>query len=323
MMNENTLSRPMGALFLLPLLLITPAVAGLNEIPLGGTMFVGEEGLDITATGVPSGGEIGWWAPGTSVQDATPSYTLRVDDNTSFYVDPITFASRTGPWYSLPDRRLAFYVQLPAIELKVFDVRTGRDRTQGKVIRGDELMFRIASNLYSMTERGVQGAPVTIRVRDPNGVEFDSLVNASGERTSLVEIPVDSQLFFTVPIWDTGYSDYQFGTYEIWAECNANKMKDNYPVEGRTITSKEERPVEEIGITVTITTTGTPTATVTPTTVFTVSPPATMTLEVTTSVAPTTAETPVTTPAATTTMPGYLAATAILALLIVVLRRWP
>lgn len=310
------------AVLLIWVLLAMPALASLKEIPPGGTVFIGEQGLDISATGVSNGGDIGWWAPGSSVNDTMPSHILRVGDNTSFYADPNVFAGRTGPWFSWPDRRLVFYVQEPAIELKVFDARTGRDRTSGKVIRGDELMFRIASNLYIMTERGVQGAPVTIRVRDPNGVEFDSLMNASGARTSLVDIPVDTPLYFTVPIWDTGYPDYGYGIYEIWAECNANSMKDNYPVVGRTITSREERAVEEIGITATLvmTTTETPTATPPVTTQVTTSPPPT-TVEVTASATPTTAETPVSTPPATTTVPGYLAVTAICALVAVLLGR--
>lgn len=316
-MENVTFAQVLLGLILIACCASLPAGAAINQIPKGGTVFMGEEGLDISATGVVSGGEIGWWSPGASVSGSAPSYTLVIGDNASFYADPNIFSGRTGPWYVMSDRSLAFYVQDPYLEIRIFDVVTGRDRTFGKVVRGDELMFRIESNLYVMKERGVAGAPVTIRVRDPKGTEYDSLVNASGIRTSLIEIPVDSTLFFTVPIWDTGYRDYPYGVYEIWAECNANRMKDNYPVEGKTITAKEKRGIEEIGVAITVTKTATTAPIATTTIAETLTIPATATEtgfipEATTFPSTTRETTAITT--ATTEAPGLLAVSAIAAL---------
>lgn len=313
-------------LILLIICAILTTEAAINQIPKGGTVFIGEEDLDISATGVQSGGEIAWWAPGTMVRDSVPSYSLIIANNTSFYTDPNIFSKRTGPWYTMPDRELAFYIQQPLLQIRIFDVATGRDRTSGKVVRGDELMFRIDSNLYTMKEREIAGAPVTIRVRNPNGVEYDSLINASGQRTSLIEIPVDSQSYYTVPIWDTGYRDYPFGVYEIWAECNANRMMDNYFVEGGTISTKERQGIEEIGIGITATTTipGTPVTTTTsaenitqPTTITAV----TASTPETTIVPATTNETAVLTTIATPATPGLLASSAIAALVFLLFGR--
>ncbi|MCX6688892.1 MAG: DUF3821 domain-containing protein, partial [Methanoregula sp.] len=38
--------------------------------------------------------------------------------------------------------------------------------------------------------------------------------------------------------WDTANSAYSPGTYTIWAECNVNRMKDNYDVIGKTESTK-------------------------------------------------------------------------------------
>jgi hypothetical protein len=89
-----------------------------------------------------------------------------------------------------------------------------------------------------MTQRGVAGAPITIKFQTPDGAVLSALINKAGYTTSLVEIPVSTSPYSTGPIWDTGRHDaYPYGTYTIWAECNANSMKDNYAESGKTYTS--------------------------------------------------------------------------------------
>jgi hypothetical protein len=293
-------------LILVILLLVVPASAALNDIPSRGTVFLGEEGLDITATNVTDGLDLAWWAPGNAL-DSTPSYTTRVDNAEAFYINPQIFGTRTGTWYIYPTRELVFYVQEPSLDIRPIYVEMGIPVVE-KIFLGEEIRFRIDNNLYVMGERpGVEGAPVTIHVRDARGVEYAALINARGETTSLLNIPVTTSAYETVPIWDTGYPAYGEGLYEIWADCNANNMKDNYPAEGKTITAVEEWLVGGVGVTITTTTTSTPPPTTEPTppptpepttppTTFPpTSPPATVT-----SLPPTT-----TTPPPTTTIPGF------------------
>ncbi len=207
-----------------------PAVASLNTIPLGGTAFVGEEGLDIRQTGVTTGSTIAWFG-NADVQTGAPTTTFVVDDARAYYIAPSSFIGKTGPWYTFPGRKLAFYVEDPTLTLQIYDESLDFQvvGTTRWVPKGDQIGFRIVSNIYQMANRNVAGAPVTIHIRSPDGAEYSSV---SG--TSLVDIPVGTSPYSTGPVWSTG--SYSSGTYSVWAECNANSMNDNYNVPGKTIT---------------------------------------------------------------------------------------
>jgi hypothetical protein len=86
----------------------------------GETVFLGEEGLDITATGVMSGDQIGWWAPGSS-RTAEPNELVTISSAESFYVSPSLFAGKEGLWYKWPEGTLVFHVKKPQIAIRVYD----------------------------------------------------------------------------------------------------------------------------------------------------------------------------------------------------------
>jgi hypothetical protein len=214
--------------------LAMPVTAAINIVPLGGTAFIGEQGLDILATGVTTGSTIAWFG-NANVQTGAPTTTYLVDDAGNYYISSSAFTGKTGPWYTFPGRKLAFYVEEPSLTLQIYDETLDFQvgGTTRWVPKGDQIGFRIVSNLYQMTNRpGVPGAPITIRIRSPDGAEYSSV---SGN--SLVEIPVGTSPYSTGPVWDTG--SYPSGTYSVWAECNANSMNDNYNVPGKTITPVE------------------------------------------------------------------------------------
>ena len=213
-------------------LFILPASGGLFTIPQGGTAFIGEQGLDITQTGVASASKIGWFDNSTNVTADSPVATVTVDNAGNFFVDPAIFASKTGAWYSLPSKSFAFYVQDPTLTLKVYDETTNIDVTNstGYISRGDLASFRIETNLVAMLNRsGITMVPISIYVLTPGGAQ---LAEISGH--PLMNIGVTSSPFSTGPIWDTG--QYSSGTYTVWAICNVNKMNDNYRVDGKTQT---------------------------------------------------------------------------------------
>ncbi|NLX48553.1 MAG: DUF3821 domain-containing protein [Methanospirillum sp.] len=309
--------------------LAVPACAGIAEVPAGGTVFVGEEGLDITAAGVAPGGQLARFAPGSSVQTDAPSDLVTVGDPASFSVLPGTFGGATGAWYAYPARTLAFIVKEPALRLRVINARTGLEVGQGAVA-GDELGFQVETNLYELAARpGVAGAPVTVHVRDPTGAEFTSLVNDAGVTTSLAGIPVNTSVFRTGAVWSTDPARYRPGTYEVWAESNVNSIHDNYGGPGRTTTRSGETAGVEIGggdgPSVTVITSPAATATLTPAATVTAAPAETATATVTPTVSPTgtpmgtptgTTGAPTTLPTATPTpSPGFGAATLALAAL--------
>jgi hypothetical protein len=295
-------------------LLATPVAAAITDVPAGGTVFIGEQGLTIAATGVTAGSQIARFGSGGNVQTDAPSDLVTISDPNSFIVLPSTFGGGAGAWYTWPGRQLAFIVKDPSLQVRVLNDRTGREVGSG-FVSGDQLRFRIETNLYSMSQRtGVVGAPITIHVRDPSGAEFTSLENAAGVTTSLVDIPVNVSVYETGPVWTTETTRYRAGTYEVWADCNANGMKDNYNEVGKTTTRTATGAVQIGGTSgPSITVSGTTTATVSPTatttataanttTVATTASP-TLTANVTPTMNATVNATPVTT--ATTRSPGF------------------
>ncbi|HOP67589.1 MAG TPA: DUF3821 domain-containing protein [Methanoregulaceae archaeon] len=293
------------ALFSGLLLCAVPAGATLNTIPAMGTVFLGEEGLDVTATGVGPGSQIAWYGPGGSVT-SVPSATVTVADPTDFYISPATFSGKTGAWFLLPSNSLAFYVQDPTLEVRVYDYSLNFEITLSSnwLPAGDAAGFRIETNLYEMAERpGVSGAPVTIRLKGPDGVEYSSLGSYP-----LRDIAVSRSPQETGAVWYTGSSLYPRGTYTVLAECDANDMKDNYPVTGKTISTGVTFVMQTTNPLIATPTTDRPMTTATmaaetslPTTVVTT---VATTVPATTETTPAETTVPATSPPPTTT-PGF------------------
>ena len=304
----NSAGKICTVLVLALLALSTGAIAAdpLSTIAQGNTVFLGEQGLNINAA-MGTDTQIGWWASAADVGTTSPSYTIVVANPSAFFISPTEFSGKLGPWYRLDSAGkadgTAFTVADPNIDMRVYDATLGVDATaNGWITTGSEVEFRITTNLYQMAQRsGVSGAPITIKVQAPDGATYSALINKAGQTTSIVGMPVSTSPYSTGGIWDTGRSDtYPYGTYRIWAECNANSMKDNYGDVGKTYTSswglldQERNPL--IGVN---------TRTATPTTAAT-SKPTTIKTTV-----PTTAQTTVTTPPTViTTLPTTLPTTA-------------
>jgi hypothetical protein len=214
----------------------------------GATVFIGENGLDITAAGVAAGETLGWFQAGANVQTSSPDDTLTVSNPSNFYVQPGT---RVGAWYNMNrNRQIAINVKDPSLNVRVWGVQTSQDLNGRTVTKGRLLTFRIDSNLDAVfTQRGV-GAPVTIKVQDPSGNVYASLIDDTGAQNPIVDIPITSSSML-VPgqgangtVWDTANRNYRTGEYKVWAESNLNRMKDNYKdpsgadYTGKTITSQ-------------------------------------------------------------------------------------
>jgi hypothetical protein len=318
---------------------IAGAATPISTIQAGNTVFIGEQGLDITAA---MGGDtiLGWWASGAAVSSTSPDYTVTVANPASFSVYPSDFASHTGNWYHMSSLTTvggtAFSVADPTLAIQVEDTTVNVDVTNKWVPTDDALRFRIDTNLYMLTQRtSVASAPITIKVQSPDGGVFTSLVNQPGSSTSLVDYAVTSTPQYTPTIWNTSNRGiYPPGTYTIWAECNVNSMKDNYGQTGKTISSQvsllnqDKNPLISNGGYVTNPTTAVTTA-YTRTTAITTAP-ATTVITTTTTAAPTTElttaapatlsetvaiQTSAPIPAHTTMSPGFGPACALLAIL--------
>jgi hypothetical protein len=215
----------------------------INTITSGNPVYIGEQGLDITAA-MDGDTQIGWWASAASISDSAPTYVVPVSNPTSFSVTPSTFGSQMGVWYRLnPSGKAngsAFNVVDPKLALFIEDTTVSVDVTDKWVPSGDELRFRLESNLVPISQRaGQTSVPITIKVQAPDGGIFSSLLGSNGAATSIVDIPVTTTPYYTASIWDTSQrANYPPGTYSIWAECNVNSMKDNYNEAGKTVSQK-------------------------------------------------------------------------------------
>ena len=220
-----------------------PVNAAINTISQGNTVFIGEEGLDISAAMGPAT-QIGWWAPAADISTTSPGKSIDLRGRiTSFMVTPSEFSGYTGNWYRINNvgkmNGTAFLVADPQLEIKVEDTTVDVNPQLHWIPTGDDIQFRIDSNLAQMFFQ--RGSPplITIHVQSPDGAEYSALYNAGGIPTSIVDIPVTSTPYVTGPIWNMGNPGLSpYGTYTYWAESNVNHMNDNYNVEGKTISIK-------------------------------------------------------------------------------------
>jgi len=328
----NKLQLAFALIATVTLFVVFPVTAAINTISQGNTVFIGEQGLDVSGVCTPAcsaGTQLGWWASGASIATSSPDAQTSISDPHNFFISPTVFGPYTGSWYVLPGKTAAFTVTDPQLDLRAQDTSASVDINNGWVYRGDVVGFQIDSNLNAISQRGTS-ALVTIYVQPPAGGTYTALVNGAATN-SIVDIPVTSNPTNTGGIWDTGNAIYPSGTYTVWAECNVNHMYDNYGVPGKTITTQvslldqEQNPL----IRANIPTTNTPvqsttvpatttnqvpvTTTATVTAVSTSTPPAT-----TPTVIPETTlmarATGTTTGPTTTTSPGFDPAVATLAL---------
>jgi hypothetical protein len=240
----NSIGKTSMVLALMLLLVPAGVMAALpiSTIAAGNTVFLGEQGLDISAAMGPDT-QIGWWASAADISNTAPSYTISVAGPTAFFINPTEFSGKLGPWYRLNSagkvNGTAFAVADPNLDIRVYDETVGVDATaNGWITTDDEVSFRITTNLYQIAQRpGVSWVPIRINVQAPNGASYSALINKAGTTTDIMAVHLTSSPYSTGAIWDTGRHDtYPYGTYAIWAECNVNAMKDNYGYSGKTYT---------------------------------------------------------------------------------------
>lgn len=286
---------------------VLPVTAAVNTIAPSGTVFIGEDDLDISATGVPANTNIVWYGTGGTIGSA-PGATVFITDPTSFYVSPVLFGGKNGPWFTEAGNVLVFYVQEPQISLRVFDQTANFEITSSTVWvpKGDMVGFQVDNTVYILANRpGSPGAPVTIRIRGPGGIEYSAV-----DGFSLENVLINSPNYRTGPVWYTG--DYASGNYMVWVESTGNDMNDNYPREGQTISAKVTFLMQSTNPLITPTPTTvpttvppTPTRTTIPTTIPTTVPP---------TPTPTTTSTTIPTTVPPTPVPGFGFALTLIAL---------
>jgi hypothetical protein len=211
------------------LLLLFPVQADIRTVPPGGTVFIGEENLDISESGISSGDQLAWWAPGTSLME-TPTDTVTVTSPAHFSAPGSSFLEKEGIWYSLREKTPVLKIKQPKLRVKISDTTSDFDATGKWLPRGHLASFQIESNLYELrTRAGVPGGPVDIRITSPEKSDYSAVSGPQGS-FSLTGIPVTSALYDTGPVWNTGGLDS--GTYTIQAKGTANELDSNSAAPG-------------------------------------------------------------------------------------------
>ena len=162
-----------------------PLWANGTVINQGATIFIGEQGLNVTHAmnqawyrSLPPEGTIvgtpfqnntfpnltaiGWWGSAVDLYTTFPSKTIDLGVNRRYAqmtVAPADFVGYTGNWYLLNpngtrpignngDASMVFAVADPALDIKIWDFNQNADVTGSSVPQGELLGFRIDTNMY-------------------------------------------------------------------------------------------------------------------------------------------------------------------------------
>jgi len=160
--NKNYMMIMMVALVAILLTIMPVSAASVvvgKSVGQGATVFIGEEGLDISSA---MGGHttIGYWAAGADLVGTSPSNTISVplSSATSFSISASNFKNYVGNWYRVNDAGtasgLAFRVADPSLSVLIqnansFDTINGRT-----VVAGTPITFKIDTNIRLDGNRG-------------------------------------------------------------------------------------------------------------------------------------------------------------------------
>ncbi|MBN2734489.1 MAG: DUF3821 domain-containing protein [Methanomicrobiaceae archaeon] len=280
----------LSLLVLALLFLATPVSAktvsdGLTNISAGDTVFLGEAGLNVSSAVPNAAGTICWY----SYADAAPD-VLTISDKNSFSITGASFAGKLGTWYNgstkdsgnlAPANNVAFVVADPSLSnVLITDVTAANADVTGKsVIAGDVLKITYQTNLQTLiTQRNLTGpmdlnddhiaagtgSGLICKVKTPdgailNGLYGDNKLNGPGITIPLSNLtPVNSVYSILnttnnmLSVWNTSYSAYPSGTYEVWFESSINDMDTYYgSITGKTISSVATVTIAKETVTIT------------------------------------------------------------------------
>jgi PGF-CTERM protein len=228
-------------------LLAAPAFAGaIQNVSLGGDVFIGEQGLNLN--GISSGQILAYYTGSQTVGSSAPAATVTVGNAGNFYVAPSDFVGRTGNWYlGTGSQQVALVVNDPSQTVSIYDQQSGKDVTGKSIPGGDYLIFRIETNLNVIATERPGFAPADfkyiIKVKSSDGTVYTSLYQSATVSQNLKDQVPNAMPYYwnSIPLslgskegWATGFLGtqgeriYKAGGYTFWTECNLNGMKDNY-----------------------------------------------------------------------------------------------
>jgi trimeric autotransporter adhesin len=233
----------------------------INDVPLGGDVFIGEQGLILP---VPAGSVLSWYSGTQTVGSSAPAATVVVSNPQNFYVAPSTFAGHTGNWYEGGNTTVVIVANDPSQTVNAWDQQAGKIVTGQSVASGDYVNFRIESNLNIIPgerEANISAANQTgfmdLKVKTADGTVYTALAQDLNTNVPTTSMALNAIPYYWVNQtsgsygWSTGIVDlqgnrlYKAGVYSFWTECNLNGMEDNYKdssgndFTGKTISSTQ------------------------------------------------------------------------------------
>ncbi len=225
-------------------LILFPAYGSANIISPGDQVFLGEEGLDISAAVPGNASQIAWFAPGSNINVDVPALILTIGSKQNFYVSPSQFGHATGTWYvwNQTAGAPAFEVLYPSLNLRVWNQDTNQDVSGTGVPPGTLLNFRIETNMYSITRRAgydpASDGYLSIMLTSPGGATLSAVAGPNSTSIPIRNLNVNTLPWYwaspgTGTGWDTGATGpagtrlYQAGTYTASLDYNVNRLQDN------------------------------------------------------------------------------------------------
>ena len=154
----------------------TSVVVGRN-ITAGATVFLGEEGLNISHA-VGDYNRIGFWGSGANIDESAPISIPVSQSKTSFSISQSDFGNYIGNWYKLDDsmkqKGLAFTVVDPVIMLSIRNAVNDASIDGKTIVAGSNVKFKVETNIRLDSKRGdivsVEYAPVANFTATINGI---------------------------------------------------------------------------------------------------------------------------------------------------------
>ena len=254
----------MAIALILAALVVAPAAA--RSVPVGGTVYVGEESLDVSAIfgGAPSGYLVHF----SDFYDRTiVGSPIVVADTSNFDLTATAVGSWTGTWYAFPigtnyaDPMAApagtVLVHTPSTNLRVLLGTSGITSVDGQsVSRSSAIRFRVDHNLAGLADPADPAYnTIEVRLTLPGG----GTVTSFGSPAVSLRMPLTGQWTETAPINLAGATAGTYTARGVWptaaglgTEYNTNTVTFEVASKAVGITSNKDSVVRGNAFTVTI-----------------------------------------------------------------------
>jgi len=212
----------------------------------GATVYIEEEGLNMSLITGPTGSTFGFWRS-SNPETTSPVKTIFLSP-TNVEITDSDFNGYTGYWYKILPNGTAtngFQVMDPRLDLEITSLDKISNLNGKTISPGQMVTFKLSNNFYNFNNRydadsnGTLIPPnqnngfVNIKVTSPDGGSYSSLIAANRSPVSLQNIFLNNNPYVWQSQWNTSAKNannqklYSSGIYNIYAESTLNGMNDN------------------------------------------------------------------------------------------------